>query len=298
MGTIMMNGRLVREEEAVVSVFDHGLLYGVGAFETMRLYDGHLFLFADHLERLEAGLKRMAIKSPHSPDEWRGQIDTLIRETGYTSGVVRLMVTGGNAGAGLGSGYDQPNSFVWLRPLPFSPGEPFNRGRKMKTVSVPRQAIGGAEPYKTNNYLNSILARQELGQLSDTEGLMLTPDGYVAEGIVSNLFFVKNGVLYTPSLDLGILNGVTRRFILRLAALLGIPVKEGAFSPSFLYDSDEIFIANSLLEIVPVTEWEGREWFQFPLTKRLIEAYHQYVTWLTDSDELRGKGETNDESSD
>jgi 4-amino-4-deoxychorismate lyase len=291
MGTIMMNGQLIREEEAVVSVFDHGLLYGVGAFETLRLYDGHPFLFEDHIDRLTAGLKRMAISPPYSRAEWRDQIDALIKETGYTQGSVRLMVTGGNAGAGLGvSRYDQPNTFVWLRPLPFSPGEPFSQGRKLKTVSVPRKAVGGAEPYKTNNYLNSILARQELDEFPQTEGLMLSPDGYVAEGIVSNLFFIKNGVLYTPSLGLGILNGVTRRFILRLAVLLKIPVEEGMYPPSFLLDADEIFIANSLLEITPITEWEGRKWVQFPLTKRLYEAYHQYVTWLGSSDELDREG--------
>lgn len=290
MAIMMLNGCLVREEEAVVSVMDHGLLYGVGAFETLRLYQGHPFLLDDHLERLNEGLKRMSIRPPYSHKEWERQIIELKERNHLPNASVRITVTGGAEGLGLTpSSYERPSTMIFIRPLPFDPAELFQKGKRLQVVSVPRQAPGGVEKYKTSNYLNSVLARQEVKEFPQTEGIMLTPDGALAEGIVSNLFFVSGGVLHTPSLDTGILAGVTRHWVLELARYLGCRVKEGRYTLDDLQRADEIFITNSVQEIVPVYEFSGKSKRDPALTKRLYEAYQEFTTRLRSAGELRGR---------
>ncbi len=287
MAIMMLNGSPVREEEAVVSVSDHGLLYGVGAFETLRLYKGHPFLLDDHIERLNEGLKRMAIRPPYSVEEWERQIRELKERNHLPDASVRITVTGGPEGLGLStSSYERPTTMIFIRPLPFDPAELFHKGKRLQVVTVPRQAPGGVERYKTNNYLNSVLARQEIKEFPRVEGIMLTPDGALAEGIVSNLFFVTGGVLYTPSLDSGILAGVTRRWVLKLARHLGYPVREGKYTLEDLKRADEIFITNSVQEIVPVYEFSGKTRRDPVLTKHLHEAYQEFTTRLRNAGEL------------
>ncbi|SEN63513.1 4-amino-4-deoxychorismate lyase [Lihuaxuella thermophila] len=290
MAIMMLNGCLVREEEAVVSVFDHGLLYGVGAFETLRLYEGHPFLLDDHLNRLNEGLKRMSVRPPYTTREWERQIGELTERNHLQNASVRITVTGGAEGLGLtASSYERPSTMIFIRPLPFEPGELFHKGKRLQVVSVPRQAPGGVEKYKTSNYLNSVLARQEVEDFPQTEGVMLTPDGALAEGIVSNLFFVSGGVLHTPSLESGILAGVTRHWVMELAGYLGFRVKEGRYTLEDLQQADEIFVTNSVQEMVPVYEFSGKPKRNPVITQRLYEAYQTFTTRLRSAGELRGR---------
>ncbi|WP_241154333.1 aminotransferase class IV [Staphylospora marina] len=276
---MMLGDRPVPEREARISVLDHGLLYGLGAFETLRLYDGHPFLLDDHLDRLNRGLACMGIRIPQSREAWIRQIRHVSRLNGWKDATVRLAVTAGEEGPGLGAGrYGRPNTFLFIRPLP--PDPPWEqRGKSLRQVRTPRQAPGGAERFKTANYLNSVLARQELSAFPDEEGLMLTKDGMLAEGIISHLFFVKDGVLCTPSLELGILEGVTRTFVLELARRAGIPVEEGIWPPGVLDEADEIFLTNSVREIVPVRSWNGRRWERHPVGRLLWEEYRRHIGW-------------------
>jgi 4-amino-4-deoxychorismate lyase len=288
MAWMILNGRLVREEDARISVMDHGLLYGVGAFETLRLYGGHPFLLADHIGRLNRGLSRMGIRIPHGLEEWAEQIRRLSEASGLLDASLRLAVTGGEEGPGLTAlTYERPNTFIFIRPLPEDP--PWEeRGKALRLVSVCRQAPGGAESFKTANYLNSVLARQELAAFPAEEGLMLTPDGIMAEGIVSHLFFATGGALHTPSMDLGILEGVTRTFVIELARKMGILVVEGAWPPEALDGADEIFVTNSVREIVPIREWNGRIWRDQPIARALWEEYRRHTGFRLSVTELTG----------
>ncbi|MFC7443339.1 aminotransferase class IV [Laceyella putida] len=284
---MMLDGQPIEEAEARLSVLDHGFLYGVGAFETLRIYQGFPFLIDDHLERLALGLSRQRIRSPYQREEWLTQIGELLHLAGLLDASLRIMVTGGEEGLGLNaSEYEQPHVLMFIRPLPFRDGEWFAKGKALDLVSIPRQAPGGASDIKSNNYLNSVLARQQVDQFPQAEGLMLTPDGYLAEGIVSNLFFVRDGILHTPSLELGILAGVTRKWVISLAQSLGMEVREGKYRPSALDEAEEIFITNSIQEIVPIRRWQGRLFKEHPITTSLYEAYRSWTTTCTSAREL------------
>ncbi|SFJ36066.1 aminotransferase class IV [Thermoflavimicrobium dichotomicum] len=296
MAIMMLNGKPISEEEATISVLDHGLLYGVGAFETFRIYQGHLFLIEDHLTRLEKFLQRMMITLPYTRREWEEQIHELLQLNGMTEGIVRLSVTGGIEGLGLtASSYKRPSTMIFVRPLPFEPKQLFETGKKLQVVSVPRHAGGGLAPYKSNNYLNLILARQEVSDFPHTEGLMITENGYLAEGIVSNLFFVRREKICTPGLDLGILPGITRQWILHLAKSLGYKIEEGHYTLADLDQADEIFVTNSVQEIVPIYTWNGqRKQPRQSIVQQLYQEYQKYTTKLRSINECL-EGSMNDE---
>jgi len=291
MGWMMLDGKLLEEKEAKISVWDHGFLYGMGCFETLRLYQGHPFLLWDHLDRLHQGLKRLNISPPYGAEEWLEQIVRLAEKTGFANASVRIMVTGGEEGPGLHArAYKRPHALLFIRPYAVDDEKRFRTGKRLVTVSTPRQAPGGVEHFKTNNYLNSILARQELSNFPDEEGMMLTPEGKIAEGIVSNLFFVRKGVLHTPSLKMGILAGITRKWVLALARYLGIPAEEGVYTLQDWREADEWFLTNSLQEIVPITEWEGERRQRFPIAAELVQEYRKHTrTLLSIHEWFRGK---------
>ncbi|MCS1352401.1 aminotransferase class IV [Mechercharimyces sp. CAU 1602] len=279
---IWLNGEMVPAQEATVSVMDHGFLYGVGLFETLRLYEGYPFLWRDHLERLQVGLRRLRITSPYQEEEWRQIIAKVSQQNKQADGVIRISVTGGAEGVGLSvSSYATPTTVVFMRPLPQTDASLYKEGKWLQPLSLPRQVPAGTESLKSHNYLNSVLARQEVHDFPQVEGLMLTKEGWLAEGIVSNLFFVKDETVYTPTTDLGILPGVTRHFVLTLAQKIGYSVEEGAYGLSNLADADEIFITNSVVEIVPIAGVEGIGEFPVgPVTMKLRQHYQQWTMRL------------------
>jgi 4-amino-4-deoxychorismate lyase len=254
---VYVNGTIMPAEKASVSVLDHGFLYGIGLFETVRVYQRRLFLWDDHYARLSSGLLALRIKAPWTAEELADAILRTADANGLEDAYVRLSVTAGPEGVGLAAdGYARPSLFIFAKEVPPLAEPP--RPKKLQTLSVPRQTAEGHQRFKSHNYLNNALARLELGAQPDVEGLFLTRDGYVAEGIVSNLFWVTNGRLYTPSTETGILDGVTRRHVLNLARRLGIPAEEGWYRPDALVQADEVFVTNSVQEIVPVSEIDGR----------------------------------------
>lgn len=253
---MMLNGQLIEESKAMLPVGDHGLLYGVGAFETLRIYERHLFLVEDHIDRLHNACKRLQIRVPYLLSHWEGQMRELLRSNNLCDAVIRIAVTGGVKEMGLldADEYESPNTFIYIRPLPR-----LDQKRKLQVLSTPRQAPGGVETLKTSNYLNNVIARQELPDYPRVEGLFLTSQGYVAEGITSNLFFVKEREIFTPSTGLGILPGITRAVVIMLARNLGYNVYEGEYGVEEVRNAEEIFLTNSVQEIVPVVEFEGGE---------------------------------------
>lgn len=275
---VYVNGRIQPAHEAVVSVLDHGFLYGIGLFETLRVYDGQLFLWERHYARLCSGLSALRIAPVGTSEELAQAIRQTVEANGLADAYVRLSVTAGAEGVGLvAEGYNHPSLFIFVKPVAPLADPPV--AKKLQTLSLARQTAEGHQRFKSHNYLNNALARQELGALPDTEGLFLTQDGYVAEGIVSNLFWIKDNRLYTPSLDSGILDGVTRQHVLTLAERFDLPVEQGKYLPEELLAADEVFVTNSVQEIVPVSEIDGHTvaacYGHF--TRKLHRAYRQSV---------------------
>lgn len=275
---VYINGEIVPADQATVSVLDHGFLYGIGLFETVRVYQGRLFLWKEHFARLSAGLLALRIKAAWSAEELEACILQTVAANGLRDAYVRISITAGAEGVGLATeDYSRPSLFIFVKevaPLTEPP-----RPKRLQILSIPRQTAEGHVRFKSHNYLNNALARLEIGNQADVEGLFLTGDGFLAEGIVSNLFWVRAGQLYTPSEETGILDGITRRHVIRLAGRLGIPVHAGIYLPDELLRADEAFVTNSIQEIVPVSSVDGRE---LPsaygeITRALRLAYSQSV---------------------
>ena len=265
-----VNGELVDGREATVSVFDHGFMYGIGLFETFRTYGGEPFLLGRHLERLRDGCRQLGIRFDIGEDAARRHIGELLKANGLRDGYVRLSVSAGAEALGLPSGdYDHPSWIVYVKPLPDPDPRWRTEGRPLQLLALRRNTPEGAVRLKSFHYMNNILAKRELDRYPwarGAEGLFLDAGGHVAEGIVSNLFMVGTSAagrpaLFTSSLQTGILPGVTRAFVLELAASLGVPAEEGLYTPRDFARFTAMFITNSIMEIVPVSrifDAEGR----------------------------------------
>jgi 4-amino-4-deoxychorismate lyase len=276
---MFLNGEVVPSEKATISIFDHGYLYGVGLFETFRTYGGVPFLLTDHLSRLEEGCMQVGMvwKKEKEEHRMREQISCLLEKNRLTDGYFRLNVSAGANPIGLPtSPYTNLTEALFIKELPFSA-----QNKKLQTVNVRRNSPEGEFRLKSHHYLNNIMAKKETpGQ---AEGVFLTHSGKVAEGIVSNLFFVKNNELYTPGLSTGILNGITRMWVMKSAMHLGIKLHQGEYDLEYAQEADEVFVTNSIQEIVPVTEWDAVVYkiykdHLYPnqtVTSRLIQLYEK-----------------------
>lgn len=273
---IIFNGQCLTIDQAQLPIMDHAILYGVSAFETIRVYNRHPFLIQDHLQRLNETLQQLSIVPPFSSQEWENQIQQLLAANALTDAIIRLTITGGVEKWGFPEVYREPNTFLMARPV----DEPTPiHYKKLQRITLPKQSLSGIHG-KTGNYLNPLLASREIKNPAETEGLMLTADGYVAEGTVSNLFFVREGVLHTPSLSCEIVNGITRRMIMKLARRLQIEVREGLYTVDELREADEIFLTNAAKQVMPITQFADRKWDQFPVALRFLSRYRELTTQL------------------
>jgi 4-amino-4-deoxychorismate lyase len=255
---ISMNGTICDEKEAVVSVYDHGFLYGLGLFETFRTYRGQPFLLPEHLARLRDGCRELGID--FVPDERRVRelLSLLLQENDLPNAYFRYSISAGVEALGLPAGnYQLASEIIYIKALPPSDDAAYTNGKPLQLLKLPRNTPEGSSRLKSFHYMNNILAKRELQSYAwaaGSEGLMLSKEGHIAEGIVSNLFFFKNGTCCTPSLNTGILPGITRSFILKLAQRSQFAVKEGLYRWEDLLAADEIFYVNSIQEIVPVRQ--------------------------------------------
>ncbi|MCZ8517597.1 aminodeoxychorismate lyase [Paenibacillus filicis] len=252
---IYLNGSIIEEQQAVVSVYDHGFLYGMGLFETFRTYGGKAFLLDRHLERLAEGCRELAIRYSPDEEELRGVIESLLQSNGLADAYFRLTVTAGADMLGLPSGdYEHPQIVIYVKPLPAPQRGLEREGKPLQLLELRRNTPEGGLRLKSLHYMNNILAKREMRRYPSSalgaEGLFLSREGYLAEGIVSNLFFLRGNGLYTPSLETGILPGITRRYVMELAAEAGLTVEEGLYRWSDLEQADEVFMTNSIQEIV------------------------------------------------
>jgi 4-amino-4-deoxychorismate lyase len=254
-----INGEIMKEKEATISIFEHGFMYGLGAFETIRVYQGHPFLFHDHINRLEKSIAQLGIKMI---SDWReGILESvfdLLERNKLDNAYVRINISAGVGSLGLQvDQYEQPTIIIYTKPLALE--NDVQKEKALQKLTVRRNTPEGSFRIKSHHFLNNVLGKREVGNDTGIEGFFLTKEGYVAEGVVSNLFWVKAGVLYTPAISTGILGGITRKFILCLAKKQGIRIKVGKFTLEQLLSCDEAFVTNSIQEIVPVKKVQDRE---------------------------------------
>ncbi|TJY38546.1 4-amino-4-deoxychorismate lyase [Cohnella pontilimi] len=252
---VLLNGQVKESSEAVISVFDHGFLYGMGLFETFRTYQGKPWLLERHADRLADGCRMLGIQFDPDTNRLREGVTRLLTANGLSDAYIRWSVSAGSGPIGLPvEPYDAPMEIVYAKPL--AADEPDSRpGKTLRRLSVRRSTPEGGVRLKSFHYMNNIVAKRELtsdGVGPGTEGLFLDNGGSVCEGIVGNVFWFNGDVLCTPSLETGALPGITRAFVMELAASGGWQVSEGRFSWNDLAAAEEIFLTGSVQEVVPV----------------------------------------------
>jgi branched-chain amino acid aminotransferase len=280
---VYLNGHFVPKDEAVVSVFDHGFLYGDGIYETMRAYGGRIFLLDKHLVRLRHSAEAISLQLPLSHEQIGEALNESLRVNKLLDAYVRLQLSRGPGEIGLDPALcPAPTMVIVVKPFKDYPAEQYENGVSVAVVQTRRNHPLALNPaIKGTNFLNNILAKIESLKAGAYEGIMLNWEGYVAEGTISNIFTVKKDCLYTPHLDTGILEGVTRGLVLYLARKARIATKEAMLKPKDLTEADECFITNSTVEIMPVTVVDGRtigDGKPGPVTKALMKSYTSEVT--------------------
>ncbi len=275
---VFVNGNLVDEAQATVSVFDHGLLYGDGVFEGIRVYGGHAFRMQEHVERLYESALSIRLTIPMSQDEMAGVVQDTVSANGITDGYVRLVVTRGTGTLGLDlRGTDNPQVIVIADKITLYPPELYENGMELVTASTIRNHPAALSPrIKSLNYLNNIIAKSEGTDAGSVEALMLNHKGEVAECTGDNIFIVQNGALRTPPPEAGILVGITRGAVIQLARDEGIPVLETAMERHDIYTADECFLTGTAAEVVAVVKLDGRTigtGRPGPITERLMEGF-------------------------
>ncbi len=284
---VWLNGELIPTEQATVSVFDHGLLYGDGVFEGIRAYNGRVFKMDSHLKRLYASAAAIRLEIPYEVDKLRQAIRDTLQANERTDAYIRLCVTRGFGSLGLNPFLcKRATVFIIVDDIKMFPSELYEHGMEVviaKTLRNPPASLSPA--IKSLNYLNNILAKIEAIDAGVLEAIMLNDQGNVAEGTSDNLFIVRNTTdgkpeLVTPPVSAGVLEGITLTTVAQLAADAGIPVSRGNLKPDDLFNAKEIFLTGTAAEVIPVTRINGKaigSGEPGPVTQQLSDAFHDYV---------------------
>ncbi len=280
MGLVYVNGRFVPREEAMVSVYDHGFLYGDGVFEGIRAYNGRIFKLEAHLDRLFESAHALQITLPLSRAEMIQAILETVRRTGLRDAYIRPVVSRGPGDLGIDPRKcPRANVVIIVDSIQLYPEEAYRKGFRVITTSTRQRPVDVLNPrIKTCNYLNNIMARMEVNLMGADEGLMLTAQGYVAECTADNIFIVKKGRVLTPPAYLGILQGVTRQTVLDLCGSLRIPAEERILTLHDMYTADECFLTGTGAELGPVVQLDGRAigtGQPGPVTLRILAAFRE-----------------------
>lgn len=277
---ININGTLVPKEQAVVSVFDHGLLYGDGVFEGIRIYNGHVFLEQEHIDRLYESALAIRLQIPMSKSELSAAMRETVTANNLTNGYIRLVVTRGSGSLGLDiNRTTNPQVIIIADTISLYPDELYENGLPLVTASTIRNHSAALSPrIKSLNYLNNIMAKIEGLDAGTVEALMLNHKGEVAECTGDNIFIVKNGTLKTPPVEAGILEGITRNTVLQLAKDAGIPSEEVPMVRHDIYVADECFLTGSAAEVIAAVSLDGRQigdGTPGPVTQQLLQLFRQ-----------------------
>lgn len=257
---IFLNGELVTKENAKISVYDHGFLYGDGVFEGIRVYSGNIFRMEEHMDRLYRSAKSIMLDIPHSQEELTNLIAETVEKNQLENAYIRAVVSRGVGDLGLDPRNCQmANVVIIVEPLSIFPKELYETGLEIVTVPTRRNRPDVLSPkVKSLNYLNNILVRMEAQLANVNEALMLNDQGYVAEGSADNVFIVKGTTFYTPPGYIGALEGITRNAVMDFAKELGYEVKEEPFTRHDVYTADEVFLTGTAAEVIAVVKVDGR----------------------------------------
>jgi branched-chain amino acid aminotransferase group I len=284
---VHLNGTLVPRSKAHLSISDHGFLYGFGLFQTMRVYNGNIFMLDRHVQRLTEAAQFIGIGDKIAGIDLEKACKEIVKINDLKTARVRLTVTNGK---GTALPWEDPggNPTVLVTAVPYVPisEEKYNQGFKVGIAAVrrTRQNII-ASSLKSLNYMINVMARMEVARRGQDEALLLNEDGYIAEGGASNIFFVRSGRLVTPAINSGIIPGVTREAVMELAAGLDIVLSEGTVGKQIFKQCEEAFMTNSMIEIMPVTSISDETGASMPvgsgkmgeITKKLLDAYREKV---------------------
>jgi len=279
---IWLDGKLVDEADARISVFDHGLLYGDGVFEGIRVYSGKIFELAAHIKRLYQSAKAIRLEIPLSQSKLVNAIEKTVEANGVIDGYIRLVVTRGNGTLGLNPfTCEKSIIFIIADTIQLYPEELYEKGLKVISATTVRNHPLAIPPQvKSLNYLNNILAKIEALDSNVPEAIMYNHEGYVAEATGDNVFIVRNGVIYTPPVEAGALEGITRGVVIRLAKEENIEVVEKNLTRFNLYICDEFFLTGTAAEVIGVVEIDGRvigDGTPGPVTKLLRKKFFEYA---------------------
>jgi branched-chain amino acid aminotransferase len=291
---VSVNGRIAAAEHAVISVFDHGFLYGEGVYETLRTYNGEPFLFDRHLKRLRASAAMILLDVPFSDAEFFQRCNATVAAAGLCGGrgapsdeaYIRILLT-----RGIGElTYDPaatpiPSLVVIVKPLPVPAERDFIDGVKVCMVDILRNHPRSVNPkIKSNNLLNNALCMQEAIRKGGVEGVFRNYRGELSECSQSNLFIVKNGVVRTPELDAGLLPGITRAFVFEIGADGGVTVEQACLHDQDLFDADEAFFTSTTKELMPIVQVDDRtigSGAPGPVTRKLLADFRRRANELT-----------------
>jgi len=279
---IYLDGQFVEAEDAKISVFDHGLLYGDGIFEGIRLYQGCVFKLEEHLERLEYSAKAILLEMPWNREEIAEAVCETCRINDLTDGYIRLLVTRGKGSLGLSpASCPKPTMIIIADKLQLYPVEYYENGLEIITVPTRRINPAALNPgIKSLNYLNNVLAKVEASQLGYIEAIMLNDQGYVAECTGDNIFMVHKGKLFTPPFHAGALKGITRGVVLDIAEELGMEVVQEPLTRYDLWIGEECFLTGTAAEVIPVVSIDGRKiglGKPGSVTERFLEVFRSKV---------------------
>lgn len=278
---VWINGTLFDKHDAKVSVYDHGLLYGDGVFEGIRVYSGRVFKHREHIERLYESAKAILLTIPISPEEMIKAVEETVKANNKIDGYIRLIVTRGPGTLGLDPRKCDPQVIVIVDDISLYPRELYENGLAVITSSYIRNHPNALNPrVKSLNYLNNIMAKIEAIRAGCLEAIMLNHKGEVAECTGDNLFVVKGGILKTPPTDAGILEGITRNLVIGLAKKAGVPFLEASLTRHDVYIADEVFLTGSAAEVIAVTKVDERtigSGKQGPITAKLREAFTKAI---------------------
>lgn len=277
---VYLNNKIVPASEAKVSVFDHGFLYGDGIYETMRVYDGVVFMLDEHIERLYRSASFIGLDVPKKISDIKIAIYETLKANSLTNAYVRLTISRGQGPIGLDPDLCKDPSFVIMaNEFKNYPKSYYEKGIKLIISSVRRNLKEALNPQiKSLNFLNNILAKIEAKQKDAYEAIMLNASGHLTEGTISNIFFVKDGILCTPSVECGILDGITRAIAIDLAIKNGAEVKEGQFNLKDLYSASEVFITNTTMEVMPISRIDDINFKIGNVSRLLKKKYRQEVS--------------------
>lgn len=279
---IYMNGEFVKKEDAKVSVYDHGFLYGDGVFEGIRSYNGNVFRLDEHLERLYDSAKSVMLEIPYTYEEMTALVVETLRRNNLKDAYIRLVVSRGVGNLGLDPfTCEHPNVIVIAEKLSLFPKALYESGIEIVSVATRRSRSDVLSPkVKSLNYMNNILVKIEASLAGVSEALMLNDQGYVAEGSADNIFIVRKNKLLTPPGYVGALEGITRNAIMDVAAQKGYDVQEAVFTRHDVYVADEVFLTGTAAEVIAVVKVDGRvigEGKPGPVTNDLLESFRELV---------------------